>query len=273
MELESCSRAALRLGVEKRTLARWLRAAGLASDDRPWRLARPAADAVVARRLAEAARNYQLARSLKRTRDACVARPPLFRRSTKNPVYHTWHDMHRRCTDSRRPEWKNYGGRGIRVCDEWSDFEVFARFMGERPPGMTIERIDNNGNYEPGNVKWATRAEQSLNRRVARLVTIDGVTRTMSEWSRRTGVQARTIRHRLRSGWDMERAITEPAHTKSRFRGATWHKQCRKWQAMLRVNGRALYLGLHATEQQAAAAYNAAAALHLGPRAANEGKR
>jgi hypothetical protein len=83
------------------------------------------------------------------------------------PTFNSWRDMVRRCTNPARKDYPRYGGRGIRVCDRWLDYRNFLADMGERPPGRTLERVDNEGHYEPGNCCWATREEQARNTRKA----------------------------------------------------------------------------------------------------------
>lgn len=132
-----------------------------------------------------------------------------------SPEYNTWVHMLQRCHNPNNKDYKNYGGRGIIVCDMWREsFEAFLLMVGKRPTlAHTIERIDSNGNYEPGNVRWATRAEQNVNTRSNVNLTIDGVTQTVSEWSRdpRCSVSMFTIYKRLDRKWDAAKAVFTPS--------------------------------------------------------------
>lgn len=129
---------------------------------------------------------------------------------SRSRIYHIWGDMVKRCTNDRHKAWRHYGGRGIVVCERWLDFENFLSDMGEPQPGLTIERINNDGNYEPGNCRWATQAEQLRNRRNNRRITINGVTRVASEWAREYGISRQVIDHRLKAGWSDEDAVIIP---------------------------------------------------------------
>ena len=88
-----------------------------------------------------------------------------FRNGKPSPTYNSWHKMKQRCLNPNCLEYKNYGGRDIKVCERWMDFENFLEDMGERPEGLTLDRINNDGDYEPGNCRWATWKEQNQNRR------------------------------------------------------------------------------------------------------------
>lgn len=100
----------------------------------------------------------------------------------RSPEYYSWRSMKDRCLNPKATNFKNWGGRGIRIHPEWMCFENFLRDMGERPPGTSLDRIDNKGNYEPGNCRWATRTEQGRNSRHATLIKRDGKTLCITEW-------------------------------------------------------------------------------------------
>lgn len=114
----------------------------------------------------------------------------------QSPVYRVYTKMVARCFDPAHTSYPNYGGRGITVCEEWRrSFSAFYAYVGDRPDGMSIDRIDNNRGYEPGNVRWATRREQSRNRRCVRYLTINGVTHSAIEWAEISGVPLNSVSH------------------------------------------------------------------------------
>ena len=137
--------------------------------------------------------------------------------------YITWRGMVHRCHSPKSVNWKNYGGRGIRVCAEWrgpGGYERFVADTGPRPgPGWSIERVDVNGNYEPSNVKWILLREQARNRRTSRFITIDGETRTLREWAETSAVTVQALRARLRRGWNPRDAVHAPAWSNGRGPG------------------------------------------------------
>lgn len=117
---------------------------------------------------------------------------------SRTPEYRCWMDMHTRCSNSKHKHYKHYGGRGITICLEWNDFSSFLRDVGMRPgKGFSIDRQNNNGNYEPLNCKWIPLVKQSANSR--RAIALDGAA-TLGEASRNTGIHLSTIRHRRRRG-------------------------------------------------------------------------
>lgn len=147
----------------------------------------------------------------------CLARSLTASRSTKHgkansPEYAIWAAMRNRCTNPNDRNYKNYGGRGITLCERWQAFPSFYADMGSRPSSRhSIERLDNNGHYSPDNCKWATVEEQQLNRRTARLLTFKGETCNLAIWAKRTGLSVTCILHRLNAGWTVARALTEPS--------------------------------------------------------------
>lgn len=136
-------------------------------------------------------------------------------------LYRIYNNMKTRCYNPNFPGYKNYGGRGITVCKPWlndfSAFEAWAIIHGYRDD-LTLDRIDVNGNYEPNNCRWVNTYVQSNNTRRNNYITVFGETHTLKEWSDSFGISEKTVRDRLRRGWDIERALTTPSDPKYRKR-------------------------------------------------------
>lgn len=126
--------------------------------------------------------------------------------------YKAWKSMRRRCFNENMSCFADYGGRGITVCDSWKDsFEAFFADMGPRPSKEhSLDRINNDGNYEPGNCRWASRKTQVNNRRVSVLLTWDGKTMCAEDWALLLGVKPNAIRNRIASGWTVEKTLSTP---------------------------------------------------------------
>lgn len=127
------------------------------------------------------------------------------------PEYTAWVHMVRRCTYKDDQRWQDYGARGISVCQRWLDsFLDFFADMGPRPsPQHSLDRIDNSGNYKPGNCRWATPEQQNRNTRRNRMYSINGETKCLTDWAKQFGVSRDGVDYRLRKGWSFERALTE----------------------------------------------------------------
>lgn len=124
--------------------------------------------------------------------------------------FKNWLLMIDRCTNKNNKRWNRYGGRGIKVCARWLDFSLFYADMGNKPKGLTIERINNDGNYEPGNCRWATPTEQQRNKRSNRILEAFGRKQILAEWERELGMSASLLHYHLRSGIKtLEQIITE----------------------------------------------------------------
>lgn len=120
---------------------------------------------------------------------------------SESGTFRSWASMITRCTNTKVPSYQRYGARGVKVCDRWKSFSNFLSDMGERPQGTSLDRIDNDGNYELGNCRWATSAQQNNNSSHNRRITIDGVTKTIEDWSRHSGIEQSTLSHRYKRGW------------------------------------------------------------------------
>ena len=157
-----------------------------------------------------------------------------------SPEYGIWKGMKKRCCQSSRKDYPNYGGCGITVCDKWrSSFAAFFTDMGLRPtPKHSIDRIDGTGNYEPDNCRWATSAEQNRNRSDNCNLTFEGETMCQSDWAERYGLTKTTLWCRLKKGWSIKDALTKPARQKrtdSEFldtpaveRDWEWGRECKR---------------------------------------------
>lgn len=138
---------------------------------------------------------------------------------TKTKLYRIWDEMNGRCFCKTNKAYKNYGARGIRVCDEWrKNFSLFRSWALSNgyQEGLTIERIDNNGNYCPDNCKWIPKSEQPKNRRNCHLITFNGKTQTLSEWSRELHVDRECVRNKekILGDWTLalEAVLNSPKH-------------------------------------------------------------
>jgi len=126
---------------------------------------------------------------------------------TKSVTYKSWSCMFVRCYNKNSSDYKHYGERGIKVCQEWKTFDGFYSDMGDRPKGKSLDRIDNNKGYCPENCRWATRKEQNNNKRNNHLLTYNGKTKTIAEWAEDRNIKYDTIWARIKYGWNTERAL------------------------------------------------------------------
>lgn len=130
-------------------------------------------------------------------------------RGNRTREYISWANLKIRCYKKNHPYYPDYGGRGITVCERWlNSFENFLSDMGRCPDGHTIDRINNDGNYEPSNCRWATKVEQASNRKSNRVLTFNGKTQIAKRWAEELGIGYQTLIFRLKSGWPVERALT-----------------------------------------------------------------
>lgn len=139
------------------------------------------------------------------------------------PIYHIWRSMNDRCNNPNDRGYHKYGERRIKVCWRWSNknptgFENFYEDVDNPPEGLTLDRINNNGNYEPGNWRWATPKEQSRNTRRNHLLPINGKEKCLAECSEIIGIKSATIRSRIKRGWPKEKALTFPVRRRNNIK-------------------------------------------------------
>lgn len=152
-------------------------------------------------------------------------------------TYQKWNSMKNRCFNPRLKNYKNYGGRGISVCESWLKFENFLSDMGIAPDAHSLERIDNDGNYEPGNVRWATAKEQQRNKRNSRFITYRGKTLTVAAWAEELGLPITALSKRLQYGWGVERAFS-PKYMPKEMTHLGVTKTISEWARILGVHRR-----------------------------------
>lgn len=140
-----------------------------------------------------------------------IAKNPKTHGATYTRASKIWVSMNQRCNNPKNSRYSDYGGRGIKVCDRWLKLENFIADMGQPPAGMTLDRINNDLGYEPSNCRWATSIQQARNTSANRLVTINGITKTLAEWCEIYDLKYQTAHSRIRKGWSEEEAITTPA--------------------------------------------------------------
>lgn len=131
------------------------------------------------------------------------------RRGHRTAEYQTWISIRARCLNANNKLYKYYGGRGVGMCDRWrNSYTAFLQDVGRKPfDGASIDRIDNNRSYEPGNVRWATQKQQCRNQRKTRWLTVGGVTRPLTEWAELANLNYKTIHTRLSAGYSDEEAV------------------------------------------------------------------
>lgn len=139
-------------------------------------------------------------------------RHPTKHNMSNTRLYGIWHSMIQRCENPNDNGYKLYGERNIKVCEEWHDSSTFFEWALNNgyKQGLSIDRIDYNGNYEPSNCRWADSITQANNTRRNHYLTIDGITHTIAEWARINGIPYKNVYKRIAIGWNFERAVTEP---------------------------------------------------------------
>lgn len=162
--------------------------------------------------------NMYMVSSNKTLSCGCLKYKPITHGKSYTPEYPIWKEIIQRCTNPNHPQYNDYGGRGIKICDEWKDsFETFINDLGKRPEKHTIERRDNNLDYNKSNCYWATRVEQNNNRRNNHLITINGKTQTLFQWCKEYNLNPSTVCTRLRKGLSEQDAILLPLKRKKKY--------------------------------------------------------
>lgn len=137
---------------------------------------------------------------------------------SRTRLHKVWEAMLTRCEDPGHIHYDNYGGRGITVCEAWHDYKVFSDWAKQNgyQDTLSIDRLDNDKGYEPSNCRWSTHKEQNNNRRTNHLLTWNGETKNLTEWSEITGIKLTTIKERLNLGWSVEATLSTPIRRRTK---------------------------------------------------------
>lgn len=137
---------------------------------------------------------------------------------SKTKLHKKWRSMHDRCERPNNDHYQYYGGRGIKVCDEWKEYMPFAKWARENgyADGLTLDRIDNDGNYEPSNCRWITLEEQASNKSTNRILEYKGEKYTLIQLAKKIGMKRSTLGNRLLNGWSVEDAVERPLRKSTR---------------------------------------------------------
>ena len=143
---------------------------------------------------------------------SCGCKKKIHGKSNKERLYQTWKNMRQRCNNPNRSDYKRYGGRGIKICDEWNDYNTFRDWALSNgyADNLSIDRIDVNGNYEPSNCRWVDDIIQANNVRSNRIITFRNSTYTMAEFARKIGISYSALQHRLDRGWSIDKIAQTP---------------------------------------------------------------
>lgn len=131
-------------------------------------------------------------------------------RMSHTKIYRTWASMKERCNNPNYQYYHRYGGRGIIVCDQWNVFENFYKDMGDKPEGLQLDRIDNDGNYCKENCKWSTPKENSNNASFNNVLEFNGKKQSVSRWAEELRINRNTLFARIFNGWSVEKTLTTP---------------------------------------------------------------
>jgi hypothetical protein len=161
--------------------------------------------------------------------------------------YSTWYSMVHRCLDKTHPNYRDYGERGITVCEEWkNDYQQFVLDMGNKPAGLTLDRKDNSKGYYKGNCRWATYYQQSRNRRSTIIAEIDGITKCAKDWAIDKNINLSTLYDRVEKGYSLEKAISMGAFHKTKIVINGIGKTIDEWATETGINRTTIYMRIHA---------------------------